>query len=661
MLERVKNWSIILITYLVSQGLVLVAFYLWWPQLMIFGVGGFFVVTAILAGLLMYSYQSDLKQRVLSVSQILGKEGQEALQIGKMGLMTYDDEYLVTWCSELFEDKQKQFVSQKLTKLYPELKNLFNEEEDKINVELADRIYQVTRKVDARLLYWQDITDIDKLSLEYQQNKLVVGMIHLDNYNETVQNEDEQVIALINSNLRQLVAKWAKNKNIMIRRIRSDRFIVLLKEKQYLELEEEHFPLLDEIRKEAQTINVDITLSMAFARGSNDFNVLDDMVNNLLELAQSRGGDQVVMRIYHREVKYFGGTSEAVEKSSKVKARVIARTIKELVEKSSQIYIVGHLNVDFDCMGAMLAFSKIAQLYNEHVYVIIDNVTMDQQLDEAMHRYFDTIADKHLFLSEEEALAKITDNDLAICVDHHHLGLCNAPELVNAVKRLIVVDHHRRGESFFVNPTLVYVEPSASSSCELAIELLDYQPKTIELEPFESTLMLAGIIVDTDHFRVRSGSRTFEAAGSIKAKGADSSEAESFLREDFEDFEMKNRIYGYSTIVNDTMVIAAVDEEHSFNRGLISQAADDLLNIKNVEASFVIAKTDSTTCIISARSKGRVNVQTIMEKMDGGGHFSAAGLQRENGKITELKEELLQILQEKSYESNTAKLCKKSR
>jgi len=655
MLEKIKGWFITLIIYMIIEISTLLIFFVWLPDLLIFVFFGFLLLNGIWVGLLLFNYQRDLKQRVLSISQILGKEGQEALQVGKLGLMTYDDDYQITWTSELFDEHQTLFVSQKLTKVLPELRVLFSGEEDKIIVNFDNKIYRVFRKENAQVIYWQDITEIDNLSKEYQENKPVVGMIHLDNYNDTIQNEDEQLIALINSNIRQLVVQWAKEKNIMIRRLRSDRFIILLNEKKYLQLEEDHFAIIDSIRTAAQAIKVDVTLSMAFARGSNDFYILGEMVNNLLELAQSRGGDQVVMRRYQREVKFFGGTSEAVEKSSKVKARVIAQAIKDLVEKSTEVFIVGHLDIDFDCMGAMLALSKMAQVYSDKVYVVTENVSIDYQLDEALYKYFDTIANKHNFISEVDARELVSANSMVICVDHHHLGLCNSPELVNSIKRLVVIDHHRRGESFFVNPTLVYVEPSASSSSELVVELLEYQQKPVTLEPFESTLMLTGIMVDTNHFRVRSGTRTFEAAGLLKSKGANSSEAQRFLKEGFEDFEMKNQIYSCSSILNDNIIIAAADEKLVFKRSIISQAADELLDIKNIEAAFVIAKTDNNYTIISARSKGKINVQVILEKMDGGGHFSAAGLQRENMKVEVLKKELLEVLKEGKDESNTTK------
>ena len=228
MSEKIKNLFISLIVYLAIQIIFLLAVFIWLPDYLLYVFFGFLLLNGICVGLLLFDYQRSLKQRVLAISQILGKEGQEALVVGKLGLMTYDDDYQLTWCSELFDSFQETFISQKLTKVLPELRLLFNGEEDNVIVQFNERIYRVFRKENAQVIYWQDITEIDKLNNEYKENKAVVGLIHLDNYNDTIQNEDEQLIALINSNIRQKVVDWAKEKNILLRRLRSDRFIIIL-------------------------------------------------------------------------------------------------------------------------------------------------------------------------------------------------------------------------------------------------------------------------------------------------------------------------------------------------------------------------------------------------------------------------------------------------
>lgn len=652
MLDKIKKWSIGLLLIILAEVLVLILAHFLFMQITLYLSLIFLTINGVAAAYILFNYQNDISKRILSVSQILGNDSQQALQIGKIGIMTYNDEYEITWVSELFEEYQKELISKKVAMAAPGLKDLFSGDVDEVEVYYKNAKYLVIRKNEGQILFWQDITLLSENSKILTDNQVVIGLIHLDNYNETVQNEDEQVISLINNNLRQPIDRWAKSKGILIRRLRSDRFMMVLNEVIYQDIEQEYFPILDQTRIEAQKINVPITISMVFARGSYDLSILDDMASNLLDLTQSRGGDQVAMRVYQHDTKFFGGRSEAVEKRSKVKARVMARTIKELISESDEVFIVGHRDIDFDCFGAMLGISRLAQEYNSKVYAVTNDISYDEQLERALNRYQDSILDKHQFISEEEGLSLLSKKSLVICVDHHHLELCSAPSLISRSKRLVVIDHHRRGENFFDRPILVYVEASASSTSELVAELIEYQPVEIELEPLEATLMLTGLIVDTNHFRIRSGTRTFAAASFIKAKGADVSEADAFLKENYDEFEKKNRIFQHCEMINDEIIVAAVDDEEVFNRTLISRAADSILNINDIEAVFVIANSDNDNCVISARSKGYFNVQFILEKMNGGGHFSAAGLQRTSASVSELKTELLNVLKENENESN---------
>ncbi len=645
MLDKLRIWKIALVIVLVVELVLLFACYFLIIDVLMYLSFVILVVNSLIVGFIIFNYQTDMTKRSTTTAQILGDKYQQAISFGGVGLMIYGNDYEVTWVSELLENFQEDFISKKITKIIPEIRDLFDEETDQVEFAYKRRRYIVSRKEGEQVLLWREVTDSYKTKLELDTNKTVIGLIHLDNYNETIQNEDEQVISLINTNLRQMIDRWAKANGILIRRIRSDRFVLVLNEKIYGKIEQNYFSILDDIRNEALKINVVITMSMAFARGTHNLAELDEMASNLLELALSRGGDQVAMRSYQGSIKYFGGSSEAVEKRSKVKARVMSRTIKDLISDSENVIVVGHKDIDFDCMGSMLAVSTMAREYCENVFTVSVGISYDSQLEMAMNRYGETIANRHNFISEGDGILLLGKNSLVICVDHHHLGLCSAPSLVEDAQKLVVIDHHRRGEHFFSKPILVYVEPSASSTCELVSELIEYQPQNIELEPLEATLMLTGIIVDTNHFRVRSGTRTFAAASFIKTKGADASETESFLKENYLDFESKNRIYGSSELFTNEIIIAAVDDGF-YNRTLVSQAADSILNINNIEASFVVAKVAENQVIISARSKGHLNVQTTLEKLGGGGHFSAAGLQREGTSVADLTEELKQALRE---------------
>ena len=506
----------------------------------------------------------------------------------------------------------------------------------------------------------RDITELFNLRQEKHNNGIVVGLLQLDNYNEYQQYEDDTVMSQINTRLRQPLFEWAREMGMFTRRLRSDRILVLLDEEIYEKLEKAKFPILNTVRATAEEMDVSITLSMAFARGTSNYVVLDGMINELIELAQSRGGDQVAVRAYGHSVHYFGGNSESKSDRSKVRVRVMSQTIREAIIDSGQVFIVGHQMMDFDCMGAALCMSRIAQRCERRTFVVSEGCSKDAQLEDALRLYRDPLSLRHAFLSEDAALAQLQENDLVIMVDHHAPAQSCAQRLIDQAKRIIVIDHHRRSAGFVNGPLVTYLESGASSACELTTEMLSYQPNRVDISDEEATIMYLGIVVDTNRFKMRAGSRTFEAAAVLKKLGADPVSAENILSERYDQFEEKTAIAKYARLYRGRYMIAAVEEEIYPSRPLMAQVADQLLTIRGVEASFVIAKTakENDAVAVSSRSRGNVNVQTIMEKMKGGGHFTAAALQREHAQVADIEAELKQVLdaaeEEKSNEGNTA-------
>jgi c-di-AMP phosphodiesterase-like protein len=520
---------------------------------------------------------------------------------------------------------------------------LFTGEEETITVEVDDYIYQVVRKEDGQTLFLKDVTVRNHLSTLYEKEQVVLGLIHLDNYEETIQYEEEQKIAFIDSKLRQPMVEWAKTKGIFVKRIKSDRYLLVLNEKIFNDLMNDKFSILNYIRTTAQEMDVAITLSMAFARGTSDFIQLEEMVNNLLELAQSRGGDQIAIKQFGEDVKYFGGSSEAQEKRSKVRVRVIAQTLRDLIQQASDVIVVGHKEMDFDCMGAAVCISRIVQSYGKTVRIVAKSGGIEAKLNNAMIRYKEVLSLNHRLVTESDALDNLSKDSLVIMVDHHVANQSNAQSVIERAKKVVVIDHHRRNADFNFTPVLVYLETAASSTSELATELIPYQTNLVEFESTEATLILTGILIDTNRFRNRTGSRTFEAASLLKKYGADTYEADDLLKDDFSDFEMKTRILQNCERMNGFAISALYDGTVA-PRAILSQVADSMLSIKDVEAAFVIANIDPQTVALSARSKGKINVHVIVERMSGGGHFSAAALQRENTTVAKLKEELDEAL-----------------
>lgn len=600
----------------------------------------FLIVDIAIIGFVLFRYQQDLKSRVISITRILGKEAKDALLLGGVGLITYDEDYIVTWANELFEEHNMFLIGERITTIDPKINELLMGESESVLVVVSDRTYQITKKENAPLLFVQDITEYQDLQHKYTEEQIILGYVHLDNYDETTQYEEEQTIAHIDTKLRQPIVEWAKNLGMFVRRVKSDRFLIVLNQSIYNKLVEDQFSILDYIRESAHQIDVSITLSMSFAKGVADFLLLDEMANSALELAQSRGGDQVAIKHYNKEITYFGGSSQAQEKRSKVRVRVMAHGIKELLIQSSQVIIVAHKEMDFDCMGSAIAMSRIASALSKPVYIISKSGGIEEKLSKALDDYEEELNSRHEFVSENDAVNLYNDSTLVIMVDHHKKEQSNGAALLEIAKKIIVIDHHRRSADFPFDPMMVYIESSASSVAELITELLPYFSLPVDISSIESTFMLTGMMVDTNRFRNRTGSRTFEAASALKAFGADTIVADTMLKDEFEEFELKTEILSHAQYLDYGVVLVPYKSAKPITRTLMSQVADYLLNVKGVEASFVCAKIDSNNVAISGRSKGNVNVQVIMEQLKGGGHFTAAAVQKENISVDELSEQL---------------------
>lgn len=607
---------------------------------------------------IVYTVQKSKKQEDHRINQLLGQEASQIFEYGQVGLLTYDEQFNITWASELFFHRHLNLVGKKLTSFLPNIGDLFVEEVDVIHGKCDNRIYEVKRCDNGNLLYVKDITDYQNLQDKMYKDRLVLGIMHLDNYRDYSAFEDENRMAQLNVHLRQPIIDWAHDNGIIIRRLKSDQFLIVLDEEIYEKLVKQRFDILQKIRQNAQSVDANITLSMGIARGEGSLAQLDELSSELLELAQSRGGDQVASKNINGEVIFYGGKSESSNSRSRVRVRVMAQAIKEIIDDSNNIFIVGHQNTDFDCMGACLGLSKMIQTYGKETYIVAKDTKIESHLDQALKANMTALSKNHHFISEEMGLKLAGDNDLVLIVDHHDPEQSSASELVKKVRNSIVIDHHRRTSQFIDKPLLVYLESSASSTCELVSELIAYQPIRIGINDVEATFMYAGMLVDTNRFRSHTTFRTFEACALLKKWGANIHIAEQMLDEDVQTFEKRTLIYQNSFIYKNNIYISVVDGQ-IIEQSILAMGADTLLDVKGIEASFVIGKTSNKTIGISARSKGNINVQVIMESLNGGGHFAAAAAQfndtdiKEVLKLLESKIDIYLDKEVKEHESNT--------
>lgn len=617
------------------------------------------IVEAVLLYFSTDRFVSLITDHSTEIQAVLGTSADEAFLFGEVGMVHYDEEHVITWMSELFEQRGINRVGTKVLAWLPEADDLINGRTDTVQVELDERTYQITRKEDEAVLFFRDVTEMIRYQKSYEQGMPVVGMASLDNYEESTQYEDETVVSAINVAVRSPLTEYCKNHGIMVKRVNNYRYLLLLNEKIFNDLAADRFSILNTVRRAAQKQDVSITLSMAFARGTENYQELDDMVTRLMDLAQSRGGDQVAVQVAGEDVKYFGGSSEAAEKRSRVRVRVMAHTLRELISRSSNVIICGHKEADFDCIGSAIGMAKVAQALRRPAAIIARTGGIEEKLAQVMSDHKDELRQELNFVTESEALNQLQENTLVIMVDHHNVRQSNGARVLEQAKNVVIIDHHRRSSEMGVKPVLVYIEAGASSACELVTELIPYISNRAEITELEATIMLAGMTVDTGHFRVRTGARTYDAASTLRRYGADPLQVDEYLKDSYEQFAQKAAVMNMSERMDRGVVIAPV-RGMILSRSMMSQAADNLLEIQGVEAAFVLANNTDGETAISARSAGRINVQRIMEKMQGGGHMTAAAMQRPRTDIDEVRKELIDTIEEyfrevQQNESNSEK------
>lgn len=565
------------------------------------------------------------------------------LHDAKIGLLVYNETYDITWMSAYLKEKVGDFTNRSLYSWNSELRSIVEESMDQQILITDHTKYLVTKQKNANVLSFRDVSKEYDLEKKFIEDAVVVGLVNFDNYDEVSEIEDD--LAYVNSTIRPSVYEYFRKHNLVYKTLRNNRVLLIMNEKQYEELLEDRFSILATVRKEAKKGDIEMTLSMAFARGSDDLLELDATASNLLEIAQTRGGDQVVARKIGEDAIFYGGSSEARGKRSKVRVRVYANTLRSLFQKASNVIICCHQEADSDCIGSAICLSAIAHNFVSEVCIITKSGGVENTVAEVLKQNISELEQRHSFVSESEAINRLRKDSLVIMVDHHSASQSNGSQLLKKADNIVIIDHHRRKADLDTQPVLVYIEAGASSASELTAEFLPYLLRRTPITPLEANLMYLGMIIDTNHFRVRAGERTFDVARNLRSFGADPAICEEWIREPYEKVKQVSRIVEAANLKEKGVAIACMDDK-IYVRSIISQACDRILNMKEVKAGFVVARISEEDIAISARSDGSINVQIIMEKMKGGGHLTGAGVQRKEGTVEDLLQELESAIQE---------------
>lgn len=519
------------------------------------------------------------------------------------------------------------------------------------------------------MIYLTNITELELLKQKYSNDKLCLAYARFDNYEEVMRGLSETNIANLSGEVNEMLTKWVASQHGFICRMNKESSLMGFSHSSVIDMMDNKFTILDSIREVRSGNKIPPTISIGVACDGVTMEELMQNANKALYLALGRGGDQAVV-LKNKNTQFFGGTSTVSAKSTRVRARIVAQTIHEQIMAADRVFVMGHVNEDYDAIGSTIGMAKLALSSNKPTVIVTSgpNPSYDKIKEVvAGDKLGMTDADKRyleIMVEEEEALKLVTPKSLLILVDHHRAILAASKKVLEAVKTKIIVDHHRRAEDIISDTVLLYLEPSSSSTSELVTELVGYYDDSLDITPAEATALYAGIVLDTKNFAVQTGERTFEAAALLRRSGANPNLVRVLFKDDLEWVQKKARLVAAAKMPFPGMALSIYknadrDQQSSV---LAAQTADTLITINGISVGVAIVEYKDGSLGVSARSDGTVNVQRIMEELGGGGHQTVAGVQIENTRAKDVEPQIIALAKEQleerdNNESNSAARC----
>ncbi|WP_051176749.1 DHH family phosphoesterase [Tetragenococcus muriaticus] len=477
----------------------------------------------------------------------------------------------------------------------------------------------------------------------------VIGIISLDNYDDIIDKMDDKNISLLNTLVTTMISDWANEYGIFYKRVNPDRYFFVASTEDLNKIKEKKFDILQRLKDSDTNSEFVLTMSMGIAYGNNTMEKIGEVAQNNLDMALARGGDQVVIKDADSRAKpqFFGGQTEGTIHRTRIRSRAMSASLKKIFSENKKIFIMGHHYPDMDAIGSAFGVAALAQLNQKECYVIIE----EDEVTEDTKRCLEEI-EKHpeaakLVISGKKALELIDENSVLVMVDYSRPALSISKEVYDVFDKIMIIDHHRRSEEFPERPLLTYIEPASSSASELVAELVQFQSnKRKKLSKFTAGLLLSGIYVDTKSFFTRTTAQTFHVASYLKTHGADLSLVRYLLSSDLDSYLQMSELVARSEYVTKNIVVAVASQNEIYDNITASKAADTLLSMNDIEAAFVITKQREQEISINARSTGNINVQRIMEKLGGGGHFSNAATQIKDKSVENVRKMLINELKQ---------------
>ncbi len=601
--------------------------------------------------LIVLSLISKTKMRTdVNAIDVVGSDIQEIYKFGMLGIIIVDEKNKIVWTNDWFPNSQSKLIDKELFKLMPDLIKLTYEQEenkkkDRVVISINDRQYEATYKKTANMFILKDVSSLESVTAYNINHSPVLGIISIDNYADIAAVLDDIALNDMLSSAQKEIVDYAKENDVCLRKYRSDSFMAICTHESFEKMIKDQFSIIQKVREQTNN-GYELTLSIGFAEGFDDYNKLSEMASSALNLALSRGGDQAVVFPYGKNYVFFGGKSEARSKRNQSRIRVLSQSLTAIIQESEDVYIMGHGNADFDAVGSALGLYCFVKAFNEKVHIIYDENAVEQKARRAFKQSFSKDEINLMTITSLEAQKIIKSNSLLILTDVHSPKMCMSKELIESFKKFAVIDHHRRSEEFVDKPLFVHIEPSASSASELVTELIRYNQSRIEIPNKIATMMLAGILLDTNHYRNKTGTITYDASLILKEYGADNNVADNFLKVEYNEHVLKTKIMASSYSPYTGIIVATSEDEDIIDRSMLAIVGQETLEIQGVKACFVIGRISEKSIGISCRSDGTVNCQMLMEKLNGGGHYAAAATAILDKTVADVHEMLKDLLEQ---------------
>ena len=605
-----------------------------------------------------YLYQKKIKEIKKLKTQIevwadttyhINAAGDMAFQTLPIGIMIYDKDFNIKWFNDYAQKCLKKSLKDvAVNDISPDLQRFLLSDETNFVLNDNNSTYEFNAKKENRILYFFDITRETELKTRYINRNIAIGIIIVDNLEESLRRYDLQDKTNISGQILGEIANWASSYNCFFQILDDDRILVITDREELLKMVEDKFSILDKIRTVSKASRLKTTISIGIASYDLKPNEVGDLALNAVELAEKRGGDQAVVNIQGAKIQYVGGQVNALEKNTLVAVRMQTNSLRELAETYERVLIMAHDMADCDALGAILGAYRLIKTFNTNAKIALNQDKLDVTAKKAYNMLIEDSAEySDIIIDEDRALSYLNSNTLLLVCDTQSPNLVMFKSLINNANHVAVIDHHRVGDVDFSNVEMSYVETYSSSTVELITEMFMFTANTT-ITALEATIMLAGMVVDTNYFTYRTGYRTFEVASTLKEYGADMVKVKLILRDSYESEKIISEAIVNTDIVLNRFAIVVIDKKFD-DRTILAKISDRLLTIEGVEASFTIAHLSNDEVGISARSLENVNVQIIMEEMGGGGHLQAAACQINDKSLSEIKEWLVSIIK-RDYE-----------